>query len=89
MLTMRFRHLAEQPRAGVGGIIFGGVGGDAEHLGGLLHRQADEVSQLDQFSLPWMLGGQFVEGFIDGQDWIPDLLASPIRKSDGRMTTLM
>jgi hypothetical protein len=55
---LRFRHFAEQPRAGVGGIVLGGVGGDAECLGRLLHCQANEISQFDQFSLPWVNGAK-------------------------------
>jgi hypothetical protein len=35
-----------------------------------LHGHANEVPQLDQFRLPWMLGGQLVQGFINSEELV-------------------
>src|SRR5215208_5920347 len=56
-------HLSQQKRAGAAPLAADGVGGDLEHLGRLLGREAAEVAQLDDARLArveLLKGGQRV-----------------------------
>jgi hypothetical protein len=65
--------LAKKPDAGVRSVSLGPRVGDVQHLGGLLKRQAGDVSQFDQFGFGGVLLGQFHQRLTQ----IPQMMASP------------
>ncbi len=56
-----------QPRAGVGPIMLRGARRDAQHFGCFVVRHSDEIPQLHQFRLDFVLEGELVEGILDGE----------------------
>ena len=58
---------AKEPGPGMGPVVVGGARGNAENLGRFLEGQADEVTQLDQFSFELALRGEFVERLVHGE----------------------
>src|SRR6185369_13096933 len=63
--AFRRAYFVEQPRPGVGPPAFRSGLGNAEDFSRFLDFQADEVAQLDQFSLLRFQRGEPVEGFIE------------------------
>src|SRR4051812_9463875 len=60
--------LAAEPGPGVGPVLLGRGRGDAQNVRRLREGTPEEVPELDQLGLAWGLGGQPVQGLLDGQD---------------------
>src|SRR5262245_53484631 len=58
-----YRHA--QPGLGVGPVVVGRRGGNAQRLGRLLVRQASEVAELDQLRFPLVLRLELCQGLIE------------------------
>src|SRR5262245_26382621 len=58
-------HRHAQPGLGVGPVVVGRRGGNAQHLGRLLVRQASEVAELDQLRFPLVLRLELCQGLIE------------------------
>jgi hypothetical protein len=60
--------LPVEPGTGQGPVALDGHGGNAEHGGGLLDRQAPEEAELDELALPGVDRGEPIERHIQRQD---------------------
>lgn len=59
-----------EPGAGEAPVAFGGGDGDVEQGGAFLEGQAGEVAELYEFSFAGVVGGEAVEGVVDGEQFI-------------------
>src|ERR1035438_7282265 len=57
-------NFAEKPGAGMGPIIVGSAGGNAQNFGGFLQSQPYKIAELHQFGFGLVLGGEFVERLV-------------------------
>src|SRR5262249_53128564 len=63
-----------EPGAGGGPIPLGGDRGDAQARGGLLDREAGEVTELDQLRLERLLAGEPGERLVEGEQVVESVL---------------
>ena len=68
--SLRIPNLPVEPGAGVGPVILGRAGGNAEHYRRFIIGHTDEVTELHQFRLGFVLGGELVERLADGEELI-------------------
>jgi hypothetical protein len=59
--------------------MLGDALGDAQHLGGFSVGHADEVTLFDQLRLHVVLGGEFIEGVIEGEQLVVVFLRDRIQ----------
>ena len=60
----------KQPGAGVGPIIIGRAGGDAEGIRGFLEGHANKITEFDEFGFGLAQRGEFFEGVVDGEQLV-------------------
>ncbi len=61
---------AVQPCAGEGRVAFGGGDGNAQQGGAFFEGEAGEVAKLHQFGLAGVVGGEAVQGVMDGEQFV-------------------